>query len=78
VRQVQDGRQESRQARTGKNCEQKLQHRKHRDTQVGLDGTRRTGNRQTENTGINTQEIMGTNGVETSTRQVKQNRVRNK
>ena len=27
-----------------------------------LDGTRRTGNRQTENTGINTQGIMGTNG----------------
>ena len=27
-----------------------------------LDETRRTGSRQTENTAINTQEIMGTNG----------------
>ena len=45
-----------------------------------LDETRRTGNRQTENTGIDAQEIMGKmgdtwRGVETSTRQVKPIRV---
>ena len=34
--------------------------RSNKNTRVDL--TRQTGNRQTENTGLNTQEVMGTNG----------------
>jgi hypothetical protein len=57
-----------RKVRTGKN---RKNHRKHVHMLVGLDGTRQTGNRQTEKAGVNTQGIMRGDtwwGVETSTK----------
>ena len=64
---VYDSRQDQGQDRQkGQNWEdqekQKLEHRKHGNTLVELDGTRRPGNRQTENAGINTQAIMRGDG----------------
>jgi hypothetical protein len=70
-----------RMVKTGKTRKQGLEQKQEYGKNAGRrDETRQTGNRQTENTGINTQGIMGQmgdtwRGVDTSTKQVKQIRV---